>query len=37
MAYYLHWTFDSILDLEHPVRQRLIAEVGKIHTRLAED
>ena len=36
MAYYLHWTFGSILDLEHPVRQRMIAEIGKIHTQLAD-
>ena len=36
MAYYLHWTFESILDLEHPVRQRMIAEIGRIHTQLAD-
>ncbi len=36
MAYYLHWTFGSILDLEHPVRQRMIAEIGRIHTHLAD-
>lgn len=36
MAYYLHWTFESILDLEHPVRQRMIAEIGRIHTQLSE-
>ncbi|MGX7829342.1 DUF6760 family protein [Actinokineospora sp. 24-640] len=33
VAYYLHWPFDSILDLEHPVRTRLITEIGNIHTR----
>ena len=31
VAYYLHWSLDSILDLEHPVRARLIDEVGKIN------
>ncbi|CRK58385.1 MULTISPECIES: DUF6760 family protein [Pseudonocardiaceae] len=36
VAYYLHWTFDSILDLEHPVRDRLITEIGRIHSRLDE-
>ncbi|MFI9381343.1 DUF6760 family protein [Kutzneria sp. NPDC052558] len=36
VAYYLHWTFGSILDLEHPVRQRMIAEIGKIHTHQAD-
>ncbi|WP_406191538.1 MULTISPECIES: DUF6760 family protein [unclassified Streptomyces] len=35
VAYYLHWPFETILDLEHPVRERLIEEVGKIHTRMA--
>jgi hypothetical protein len=34
VAYYLHWTFDSILDLEHPVRERLIGEISRIHSRL---
>jgi hypothetical protein len=38
VAYYLHWPLDSILDLEHPVRERVISEIGKIHTRFgAED
>ncbi len=37
MAYYLHWSLDSILDLEHPVRRRVIDEVGRIHRQLAED
>ena len=32
VAYYLHWTFDSILDLEHGVRARVIDEIGNIHT-----
>ncbi|WP_331731157.1 DUF6760 family protein [Kitasatospora sp. NBC_00070] len=35
LAYYLHWPLDTILDLEHPVRERVIEEVGHIHTRLA--
>ena len=34
LAYYLHWSLDEILDLEHPVRARMIAEVGKIHEQL---
>ncbi|MFB7056449.1 DUF6760 family protein [Streptomyces vinaceus] len=37
VAYYLHWPLDSILDLEHPVRQNVIAEIGRIHRRLTED
>lgn len=34
LAYYLHWSLDYILDLAHPVRERMIEEVGKIHTLL---
>jgi len=36
VAYYLHWPFDSIVDLEHPVRQKMIEEIGRIHTRMGE-
>ena len=36
VAYYLHWPFDSILDLEHPVRARLIDEIGKINELVSE-
>jgi hypothetical protein len=32
VAYYLHWTLDQILDLEHGVRGRVIDEIGRIHT-----
>jgi hypothetical protein len=34
LAYYLHWSLGEILDLEHPVRARMIEEVGKIHEQL---
>jgi hypothetical protein len=37
VAYYLHWGLDSILDLEHPVRERVIGEIGKIHTAFGAD
>ncbi len=36
VAYYLHWSLDSILDLEHPARHRVISEVGSINTKLSE-
>ena len=36
VAYYLHWPLDTILDLEHPVRQRVIDEVGSINTKLTD-
>jgi hypothetical protein len=37
VAYYLHWDLDRILDLEHPVRTRVITEVGRIHSRSTEE
>jgi hypothetical protein len=36
VAYHLHWSFEEILDLEHPVRQRVVEEVASINRRLAE-
>jgi hypothetical protein len=35
VAYYLHWSFDEILDLEHPLRSRLIDEIGKINEQIS--
>jgi hypothetical protein len=37
IAYYLHWSFDSILDLDHASRVRVIDEIGKINARLSAD
>ena len=34
VAYYLHWPLAQILDLEHPLRERLIDEIGRIHEQL---
>ncbi len=31
VAYYFHWELDTILDLEHPLRVRLIEEIGRIN------
>ena len=36
VAYYLHWSPDDILDLEHPVRRRFVSEIGRINRRLNE-
>jgi len=30
VAYYLHWSMESILDLEHPLRRRLIEHIDRI-------
>jgi hypothetical protein len=35
IAYYLHWSFDTIIDLDHASRARVIEEIGKINTRLS--
>ncbi|MFK0238353.1 DUF6760 family protein [Streptomyces vinaceus] len=37
VAYYLHWPFDTILDLAHPDRARVIEEIGKINSKLSQD
>ena len=37
VAYHLHWSFEEILDLEHPVRQRVVEEIGSINRRLAQE
>ncbi len=34
IAYYLHWSFDSILELDHLSRARVIEEIGNINTRI---
>lgn len=35
IAYYLHWSFDSILELDHRTRARVIEEIAAINTRLS--
>jgi hypothetical protein len=35
VAYHFHWSLDAILDLEHPLRQRFVAEIGEINRRLS--
>lgn len=37
VGYYLHWTLNEILDLEHPARIRVIEEIGRIHSRLPSE
>lgn len=34
VAYYLHWSADAVLDLEHPIRRRVIEEIGRINKRI---
>jgi hypothetical protein len=35
IAYYLHWSFDSILELDHASRRKVIDEIGRINTRVS--
>lgn len=36
VAYHLHWSFEEILDLEHPTRLRFVREIANINRRLSE-
>lgn len=36
VAYYFHWDLDRILDMEHPLRQRFVDEIGAINRRISE-
>lgn len=36
VAYHLSWSLDDILDLEHPLRVRLIGEIGELNRQLSE-
>ena len=37
VAYYLHWSREEILDLEHAERQRFVREIGALNTRISGD
>jgi hypothetical protein len=36
VAYHFHWGLDDILDLEHPERQRFVAEIAHLNERMNE-
>jgi uncharacterized protein DUF6760 len=36
VAYHFHWSLSEILDLEHPLRQRYVAEIVRINQRMSE-
>ncbi len=36
LAYYLHWSHDEIMNMEHGDRQRWVAEVAAINRRQNE-
>lgn len=33
VAFHFHWALDDILDLEHPMRKRFVAEIGRLQGR----
>ena len=37
VAYHFHWPLDAIADLEHPLRQRFVDEIGRINRRIATE
>jgi hypothetical protein len=36
VAYYLHWSRNDILDLEHAERQRYVSQVASLNTRISQ-
>jgi hypothetical protein len=37
VAYHFHWPLAEIVDLEHPLRERFVEEIGRINRRLASE
>lgn len=37
IAYHFHWPLDEILDLEHPLRRRFVAEIARINRQRPEE
>ena len=37
VAYHFHWPLDALLDLEHTLRARFVAEIDQINRRRAEE
>jgi hypothetical protein len=36
LAYYLHWSYEQIMHMEHHERQQWVREVARINTQLNE-
>jgi hypothetical protein len=36
VSHYLHWTHDEVMSMDHRERQRWVAEVAKMNTRINE-
>lgn len=35
VAYHFNWSFDEIIDMEHPTRRRFVEEIAKINRRIS--
>ena len=35
VAYHFHWSMDEILDMQHPLRQRFVGEIGRFNRRIS--
>ncbi|HVA75001.1 MAG TPA: DUF6760 family protein [Acidimicrobiales bacterium] len=35
VAYHFHWSFEELLDMEHPTRRRFVDEIAKINRRIS--
>lgn len=33
VAYHFHWSFEEILDLEHPLRLRFVAAIDELNNQ----
>jgi hypothetical protein len=36
VAYHLHWSFEELLDLEHPDRRAIVEQIDRLN-RMAEE
>lgn len=34
MAYYFHWSYESVMQMDHQTRRRFCAEISEIHKRV---
>lgn len=37
MAYHLHWSYDTVMNMDHAERLRWVEEVSQINRRLNEE
>ncbi len=37
LAYYLHWDYTLLMNLDHQERQQWVSEVNEIHKKLGEE